>query len=52
MMPIATGPNAIVYGTERVPLTTMVKAGFLINLSCCVIVFAVLRVMCPLFGWE
>lgn len=31
MMPAATGPNAIVFGTGRIRITEMVKAGFLAN---------------------
>ncbi|MEO1334700.1 MAG: SLC13 family permease, partial [Myxococcota bacterium] len=32
MMPAATGPNAIVFGTGKVRIQEMVRAGFLINL--------------------
>lgn len=32
MMPAATGPNAIVFGTGRVRIQEMVRAGFFINL--------------------
>lgn len=32
MMPAATGPNAIVFGTGRIRIAQMVKAGFFINL--------------------
>ena len=31
MLPVATGPNAIVYGTGRVPLGRMVRDGFVLN---------------------
>ncbi len=31
MMPAATGPNAIVFGTGRIRIAEMAKAGFLIN---------------------
>ena len=51
MMPIATGPNAIVYGTGRIPLIEMVRIGFVLNLLCAVVIFAVVRIVCPLFGW-
>lgn len=52
MMPIATGPNAIVYGTERIALPTMVRVGFLLNLICTMIIFCILRILCPIFGWD
>lgn len=32
MLPVATPPNALVYGTGRVPLRAMVRAGFLLDL--------------------
>jgi sodium-dependent dicarboxylate transporter 2/3/5 len=32
MLPIATPPNAIVYGSRLVPITKMVKIGFLLNI--------------------
>ena len=33
MMPVGTPPNAIVFGTGLVPLSQMIKAGFLLNLA-------------------
>jgi sodium-dependent dicarboxylate transporter 2/3/5 len=51
MMPIATGPNAIVYGTGRVGLMDMVRAGLVLNLLCGGLIFGILRVLCPLMGW-
>ena len=41
MMPAATGPNAIVFGTGKVRIGQMVKAGFLINLMACAMIVAV-----------
>lgn len=32
MLPVATPPNAIVYGTEKVEMKTMLKLGFLLNI--------------------
>jgi Di- and tricarboxylate transporters len=32
MMPVATPPNAIIFGTGRVSVKTMAKTGFVINL--------------------
>ncbi|MCC6546052.1 SLC13/DASS family transporter [Candidatus Sumerlaeota bacterium] len=33
MMPVGTPPNAIVFGTKRVPMQSMVRVGFFINLA-------------------
>jgi sodium-dependent dicarboxylate transporter 2/3/5 len=33
MLPVATPPNAIIFGTNRVRVKDMVKAGFLLNLA-------------------
>lgn len=38
MLPIATPPNAIVYGSRRVPITTMAKVGLFLNLIGAVII--------------
>lgn len=51
MLPIATGPNAIVYGTGRVPQGEMIRAGFVLNVVCTVLIVLTLRVLCPMFGW-
>ncbi len=32
MLPVATAPNAIVYGTDKIAIQTMVKTGFALNL--------------------
>lgn len=52
MLPIATGPNAIVYGTGRVPSTTMFREGLVLNVLCVVLIVVLLRVLCPLYGWA
>lgn len=52
MLPIATGPNAVVYGSGRVGMLDMMKAGFFLNLFCVVVIVLGLRVLCPLFGWS
>lgn len=31
MLPVATPPNAIVYGSEKVEMSTMIKTGFILN---------------------
>lgn len=52
MLPIATGPNAIVYATGRVTQGQMIRAGFVLNVVSTLIVVALLRVLCPLLGWA
>lgn len=52
MLPIATGPNAIAYGTGQVPLSTMLRTGAVLNAACAVTIFGLLRVLCPLLGWA
>ena len=32
MLPVATAPNAVIYGSERVPLARMAREGFVLNL--------------------
>lgn len=39
IFPVSTPPNAIVFGTGRVPLTRMIRAGVLLDLACVVIVW-------------
>ncbi|MDX5419111.1 MAG: anion permease, partial [Hymenobacteraceae bacterium] len=31
MLPVATPPNAIVYGSRQVPISTMVRTGLVLN---------------------
>lgn len=50
MLPISTPPNAIVYGTGRVPITDMIRCGLLLDLLSVGAVLAALRVLCPLLG--
>jgi sodium-dependent dicarboxylate transporter 2/3/5 len=33
MLPTATPPNAIVFGTERIQISTMVRTGFILNMT-------------------
>jgi sodium-dependent dicarboxylate transporter 2/3/5 len=52
MLPIATGPNAIVYGTGLVTQGQMVRVGFALNVTSVVLIFLLLRLLCPLLGWA
>jgi solute carrier family 13 (sodium-dependent dicarboxylate transporter), member 2/3/5 len=51
MLPIATGPNAVVYGSGRVTQTEMIKAGFWLNVVAAILILILLRLLCPLYGW-
>ena len=50
MLPVATPPNAIVYGSGCVPITKMVRAGFWFNIAASIIVPTGVLVMCRLLG--
>jgi sodium-dependent dicarboxylate transporter 2/3/5 len=50
MLPVSTPPNAIVYGTGLVPISSMVRAGILFDLCGFVIIVVGLRILCPLLG--
>lgn len=52
MMPIATGPNAIVYGTGEIALPDMIRIGTVLNLLGGIVIFVMLRILCPLYGWT
>jgi len=50
MLPVSTPPNAIVYGSGLVPITKMIRAGILFDLSGGVLIWAGLRLLLPLVG--
>lgn len=50
-LPIATGPNALVYATGRVPQTAMMRAGLGLDVACFVLLVVIVRIVCPLMGW-
>jgi len=53
MMPVATPPNAIVFGSGRVKIGEMVKAGLLINLIGVVVITALFLIVgTAIFGIE
>ena len=41
MLPTATPPNAIIFGTNRINIATMVRTGFLLNMLGIVVVVLV-----------
>lgn len=50
MLPVATPPNAIVYGSGWVPTRAMVAYGVLMNLACAALVPSGVLVLCSLLG--
>lgn len=48
MLPVATPPNAIVYGSGLVPIGTMARAGLRLNLAACVVIPAGILLLVPL----
>jgi solute carrier family 13 (sodium-dependent dicarboxylate transporter), member 2/3/5 len=52
MLPVATGANALVYGTGQVSTRAMIGVGARVDLIAFVVVFALLRLLCPLLGWS
>ena len=48
VFPVSTPPNAIVFGTGRVPLTRMIRAGVLLDLASLVVLWAGILLLRPL----
>lgn len=51
MLPVSTPPNAIVFGTGLVPMTSMIKKGVVFDICGFFLIMGGLYVLCPLFGW-
>jgi sodium-dependent dicarboxylate transporter 2/3/5 len=47
MLPVGTPPNAIVFGTGRVSMRDMMRAGWMLDLAAIVILTAVAYVVLP-----
>ena len=47
MLPVATPPNAIVYGTGKITIANMIKAGFILNLIGILIISLVSHYLLP-----
>ena len=52
MFPISTPPNAIVYGTGLVPITTMMRCGIVMDAIGFALIMVGLRLLCPLLGYA
>jgi sodium-dependent dicarboxylate transporter 2/3/5 len=50
MFPISTPPNALAYGTGRIPITLMIRYGLVMDLIGFVIIMLGLRLLCPVMG--
>jgi sodium-dependent dicarboxylate transporter 2/3/5 len=50
MLPVSTPPNAIVFGSGLVPLREMIRAGIVLDVLGGLIIWAGLRLLCPLVG--
>ncbi|MBI3814856.1 MAG: DASS family sodium-coupled anion symporter [Nitrospinae bacterium] len=50
MLPVSTPSNAIVYGSGRVPITSMIRAGIILDIISFFVILTGLRILCPLLG--
>ena len=50
MLPVATPPNAIVYGSGQIPITAMLRHGFALDLASLVVVPGGVLIGCRLVG--
>jgi sodium-dependent dicarboxylate transporter 2/3/5 len=50
MLPVSTPSNAIVYGSGRVPITSMIRAGIILDIISFFVILIGLRILCPLLG--
>jgi sodium-dependent dicarboxylate transporter 2/3/5 len=51
LLPVSTPPNAIAYGTGRVPITAMLRHGLLLDGAAILMIPAALLLMVRLLGW-
>jgi sodium-dependent dicarboxylate transporter 2/3/5 len=50
MLPVATPPNAIIYGSRLVPITKMIKTGFWLNNAGIIIIWIIVTYLTPFLG--
>jgi sodium-dependent dicarboxylate transporter 2/3/5 len=49
-LPVSTPPNAIVYGTGLIPMQSMIRTGVIFDLIGAILIWVILRIVCPLVG--
>ena len=47
MLPVGKPPNAMVFGTGKIKIQEMVRAGFWLNLIAIVVITAACLIICP-----
>lgn len=52
MLPVSTPPNAIVYGSGMIPVTRMIKAGFIFDILGGLLIWIGLRILLPLINFA
>jgi sodium-dependent dicarboxylate transporter 2/3/5 len=52
MLPIATGPNAVAYGTGLLDLSQMIRIGFVLNIVTALSLLSVLYGLSMFYGWT
>ena len=52
VLPVSTPPNAIVFGTGRIPILRMIQAGFILDLIGGFLIWGAICVLCPLLGFQ
>ena len=52
VLPVSTPPNAIVYGTGKVPILRMVQAGLLLDVIGGALIWCTIRILYPFLGLE
>lgn len=51
MLPVATGPNAIAYGTGLVSAHQMIRVGVWLDILSTFVIFTLLYLLCPMLGF-
>ena len=47
MLPMATPPNAIVFASGRIRMSTMAKTGVVLNVVACMLILLLWQILCP-----
>jgi sodium-dependent dicarboxylate transporter 2/3/5 len=50
MLPVSTPPNAIIYGSGRVTITSMIRAGIVLDIIGFFVILTGLRILCHMLG--